>query len=146
MDERDGRAAKALIDALGLSPHPEGGWFRETWRAGNAPSERAAGTAIYFLLEAHQHSRWHRVDANEHWFWHAGAPITLAIAAEGGPVRECLLGGDVLAGQQPQIGVPAHHWQAAQPMGGWALVSCTVVPGFEFSGFTLAPEGWAPGG
>lgn len=142
----DEAAAKALIQSLGLLPHPEGGWFRETWRAAARPGERAVGTAIYFLLEAHQRSHWHRVDADEHWFWHAGAPLTLSIAPEDGLVRDWLPGGDVLAGQQPQGLVPAHHWQAARPMGGWTLVSCTVVPGFEFSGFTLAPEGWSPGG
>ena len=142
----DEAAAKALIQSLGLLPHPEGGWFRESWRAAARPGERAGGTAIYFLLEAHQRSHWHRVDADEHWFWHVGAPLTLSVAPEDGPVRDRLLGGDVLAGQQPQGLVPAHHWQAARPMGGWTLVSCTVVPGFEFSGFTLAPEGWSPDG
>ena len=146
MNGCDEAAAKALIQSLGLLPHPEGGWFRESWRAAAKPGERAAGTAIYFLLEAHQRSHWHRVDADEHWFWHAGAPLTLSVAPEDGPVRDRLQGGDVLAGQQPQGLVPAHHWQAARPMGGWTLVSCTVVPGFEFSGFTLAPEGWSPDG
>ncbi|PJG46919.1 cupin [Sphingobium sp. LB126] len=141
---QDEAAARALIRSLDLSPHPEGGWYRETWRADAGPGTRASGTAIYFLLEAHQQSHWHRVDADEHWFWHAGAPLILSVAEEGGPVREWLLGGDVIAGQRPQGLVPAHHWQAARPMGGWTLVSCTVVPGFEFSGFTLAPEGWSP--
>ncbi|BAI96323.1 cupin [Sphingobium sp. TA15] len=146
MDGCDEGTAEALIRALDLAPHPEGGWFRETWRAAAEPGERAGGTAIYFLLEAHQRSHWHRVDADEHWFWHGGAPIGLSIAEEGGAVRNLLLGGDVLAGQSPQAMVPAGHWQAARPMGGWSLVSCTVVPGFEFSGFALAPEGWSPGG
>ncbi|KXU32878.1 cupin [Sphingobium sp. 22B] len=146
MDGCDEAAAGALIRLLDLAPHPEGGWFRESWRAPAGAGERAGGTAIYFLLEAHQASHWHRVDAVEHWFWHAGAPLTLSIADEGGAARDMLLGGDVLAGQQPQGLVPAHHWQAARPMGGWTLVSCVVVPGFEFSGFTLAPPGWSPGG
>ncbi|HJT40538.1 MAG TPA: cupin domain-containing protein [Sphingobium sp.] len=144
MVESDGQAAKALIEALELAPHPEGGWYRETWRAAAPPGERAGGTAIYFLLEAHQRSHWHRVDADEHWFWHAGAPLVLSIAAEGGAAERMVLGPDIAAGQRPQGLVPAGHWQAAAPQGGWVLVSCTVVPGFAFSGFTLAPEGWSP--
>src|SRR3546814_5738074 len=77
MDGCDEGTAEALIRTLDLAPHPEGGWFRETWRAAAEPGERAGGTAIYFLLEAHQRSHWHRVDADEHWFWHGGAPIGL---------------------------------------------------------------------
>lgn len=133
-----------IIKLLGLVPHPEGGWYRETWRALSTNGERAAGTAIYFLLEAHQRSHWHRVDGEEHWFWHAGSPLHLSIATDGGPVETMLLGGNVLAGERPQAQVPAGFWQAAEPAEGWTLVSCTVIPGFEFSGFTLAPEGWSP--
>ena len=144
MNGSDEQAARALIEALQLAPHPEGGWYRETWRAAAAADERAAGTAIYFLLEAYQRSHWHRVDADEHWFWHAGAPLVLSVAVEGGAVERTLLGGDIAGGQIPQGSVPAGHWQAAEPQGGWVLVSCTVVPGFQFSGFTLAPEGWSP--
>lgn len=144
MDGSDGQGAESVIAALGLAPHPEGGWYRETWRASADPGQRAGGTAIYFLLEAHQRSHWHRVDADEHWFWHAGAPLALSIAADGGGIETQLLGPDILAGQRPQGWVPAHYWQAAEPQGGWALVSCTVVPGFQFSGFTLAPTGWSP--
>lgn len=140
----DERPAAALIDALELQPHPEGGWYRETWRADAAPGERPAGTAILFLLEEHQRSHWHRVDGEEHWFWHAGAPLILSIAAEGAAATDLLLGPDVLNGQMPQGRVPAHHWQASTPQGGWTLVSCTVTPGFEFSGFTLAPPDWSP--
>lgn len=140
----DGQDAKRLIDTLGLAPHPEGGWYRETWRAAAAEGARAAGTAIYFLLEAHQRSHWHRVDADEHWFWHAGAPLRLAIAPEQGPAENLLLGADISAGERPQGRVPAGWWQAAEPLGGWTLVSCTVIPGFEFAGFTLAPDGWSP--
>ncbi|ETI59410.1 cupin [Sphingobium sp. C100] len=142
-DERDGRT---LVESLGLAPHPEGGWYRETWRAAAAPGERPAGTAILFLLEAHQRSHWHRVDADEHWFWHAGAPLRLSIAAEGDSARDMMLGPDVVAGQTPQGWVPAHHWQAAVPHGGWTLVSCTVTPGFDFAGFILAPPDWSPPG
>jgi predicted cupin superfamily sugar epimerase len=140
----DDGEARGLIEALDLSPHPEGGWYRETWRGASEQGARAAGTAILFLLEAHQRSHWHKVDADEHWFWHAGAPLALSIAAEGGAASTMVLGGDVLGGQSPQGLVPAHHWQAAAPVDGWALVSCTVIPGFDFAGFTLAPPEWSP--
>ena len=138
--------AHAIIARLELRPHPEGGWYRETWRAAAEPGTRAGGTAILFLLEAGQRSHWHRVDAAETWLWHAGAPVALSIApGDAGPVTTIRLGGDVLAGEMPQGIVPAGQWQAAHAGEGWALVSCMVVPGFDFAGFTLAPEGWEPG-
>lgn len=129
--------AQKLIEALKLSPHPEGGWYRETWRAHAPPGTRAAGTAIYFLLEAGQKSAWHQVDADELWLWHAGAPLTLRIS-DGARGREIALGADVLAGQAPQAHVPAGHWQATIAGQGWGLVSCVVAPAFEFAGFKMA--------
>lgn len=138
--------ARTLIAALDLSPHPEGGWYRETWRAPAPPGERAAATAILFLLEAGQRSHWHRVDAAELWLWHAGAPLALSRAAgDVGPVETLRLGPDILAGEVPQALIEPHHWQAAHADRGWTLVSCVVTPGFDFAGFTLAPEGWTPG-
>jgi len=138
--------AKALIEALGLAPHPEGGWFVETWRAPAADGERAPATAILFLLEEGQRSHWHKVDATELWLFHAGTPLTLSTAAgDQGPARSVRLGSDVLAGERPQLRVEPGEWQSAEAKGGWALVSCIVSPGFEFAGFTLAPPGWAPG-
>jgi uncharacterized protein len=138
--------ARAIIERLNLEPHPEGGWYRETWRADAPPGTRGNATAIYFLLDAGQRSHWHRVDAAELWLWHAGAPLRLLTAPdEAGPVSERALGNDVLAGQQPQWLVPPHHWQATETTGGWALVSCIVAPAFDFAGFTLAAPGWAPG-
>lgn len=138
--------APALIDALQLQPHPEGGWYRETWRAAATPGERASATAILFLLEEGQRSHWHRVDATELWMFHAGSPLRLMTAAsDAGPVRELRLG-DVLAGELPQVRITPDEWQSAEADRGWALVSCIVSPGFEFEGFTLAPEGWTPGG
>ena len=137
--------AQSIIEALGLAAHPEGGWYRETWRADAAGGERAMGTAIHFLLEDGQQSHWHRIDADELWLWHAGAPLDLRIA-DGAVQREAvLLGGDVLRGQRPQVRVPKGMWQAATASRGWALVSCVVVPGFEFAGFELAAPGWVPG-
>lgn len=124
----------ALIARHGLARHPEGGWYRETWRAPAPSGERSAGTAILFLLEQGQSSHWHKVDADELWFWHVGAPLALRI-------------GDkmvTLDAAGPQALVPADEWQAAKAEAGWVLVSCMVVPGFDFAGFTLAPPGWEP--
>jgi predicted cupin superfamily sugar epimerase len=135
--------AARLIAALELAPHPEGGWFRETWRE---PSEgRGTATAIYFLLEAGQASHWHRVDATELWLFHAGTPLNLKIAPDaGGPVEQMRVGPDILSGERPQAIVPKHWWQAAEATDGWALISCIVSPAFRFEGFELAPPGWAP--
>lgn len=138
--------ARTLIARLDLAPHPEGGWYRETWRGVPGANGRAAGTAIHFLLEAGQRSHWHRVDAEEIWLWHAGSALDLAIAAaaDSAPAVH-RLGADIIAGEAPQIRIPAHQWQAAHAAHGWALMSCIVVPGFDFAGFTLAPPDWAPG-
>jgi predicted cupin superfamily sugar epimerase len=140
------RDAAAIIEQLGLSPHPEGGWYGETWRATAEPGMRPGATAIHFLLEAHQRSHWHRVDATEIWLWHAGSPVILSMAPDNtGPVTRHTLGGDVLSRQHAQQIVPAGHWQAAEPLGGWTLASCVVSPGFDFAGFELAPPDWNPG-
>lgn len=138
--------ARAIIERLALAPHPEGGWYRETWRASAEGTARSPGTAILFLLEGGQRSHWHRVDADELWFWHAGSPLELQIADEAGGVACTALGGDVLAGAAPQARVPAGCWQATEARQGWGLVSCVVVPGFDFAGFELAAPGWMPPG
>lgn len=138
--------ARDLIERLDLRPHPEGGWYRETWRAPAAEGERAAGTAIYFLLEEGRRSHWHRVDASEIWLWHAGSPLALSTAEDDDAQPWTVtLGPDIAAGQHPQHVIPAGHWQVASAEQGWVLVSCIVAPGFEFSGFELAAEGWTPG-
>jgi hypothetical protein len=137
--------AQDIIRRLGLAPHPEGGWYRETWRAEAAEGERATGTAIYYLLEKGQQSHWHRVDATEIWMYHAGAPLVLSLSEDGKERSRVMLGTDLDEGEHPQVIVPAHHWQAAMSLGDWTLVSCTVSPGFEFAGFELAEEGWSPG-
>ena len=137
-------SAKDIIERLGLAPHPEGGWYRETWRADAIDGDRAAGTAIYYLLEAGQRSHWHRVDAAEIWHYYAGAPLNLSISEDSRTVREVALGGDVLNGEAPQAIVPPGAWQSAQSRGAWTLVGCTVSPGFEFERFELAPDGWTP--
>ncbi|MBU3077078.1 cupin domain-containing protein [Sphingomonas quercus] len=137
---------RQIIAALGLTQHPEGGWFRETWRAPLTDEGRSAGTAIHLLLEAGETSHWHRMDAGELWLWHAGAPVALSAAAgDRGPTTTMMLGPEILAGQRPQHFVAAGDWRSAHAGSGWALLSCVVVPGFAFSGFTRAPAGWAPG-
>lgn len=130
--------ADRIIEKLGLHPHPEGGWYRQTW-VGPDCAGRATGTAILFLLRRGERSHWHRVDADEIWLWHAGAPLILSMAAAD-RATDHRLGPDVLAGEAPQIVVPAGWWQAAEPTGDHALVSCTVSPGFRFAGFELAPH------
>ena len=143
----DRQEPRALIAALGLAPHPEGGWYRETWRAPAAGGGRSPATAILFLLESGQRSHWHRVDADELWLWHAGAALALATApGDNAAPASIRLGAGVGGGESPQHRVPAGHWQAAHADRGWALVSCVVVPGFTFEGFALAAPGWAPGG
>ena len=130
-----------IIQRLNLAPHPEGGWFRQTWIAEDGP--RPSGTCIYFLLQAGERSHWHRVDATEIWHFYAGAPLVLRLAAdEAGPAEAHALGPDLAAGQSPQVIVPAHHWQSAMTAGDWTLVGCTVSPGFRFDGFEPAPDGF----
>jgi len=130
-----------IIQSLSLAPHPEGGWYRQTWVADNPG--RPNGTAILFLLQRGEVSHWHTVDATEIWFYHAGSPLILSRAAiEAGPAQDDLLGPDVLSGHAAQLIVPPHHWQSARGTGDWTLVSCTVSPGFDFAGFHLAPQGF----
>ena len=136
--------AADIIRLLDLKPHPEGGHYRETFRDSRLDTTgRAASTAIFFLLGRGERSHWHRVDAVEIWHWHAGAPLMLTIA-ENGARNTVALGPDLAAGEVPQAVVPAGHWQAAETHGDWTLVGCTVSPGFEFSGFELAPKDWSP--
>lgn len=132
--------ADDIIRLLGLTPHPEGGHYREMFRDPRVADGRSVGTAIYFLLRAGERSHWHRVDAAEIWHFHAGAPLELVIEGRA-PV---ILGVDLAAGERPQGVVRAGAWQAARTMGDWTLVGCTVSPGFDFAGFELAPPGWSP--
>jgi len=138
--------AVEIIRLLRLQPHPEGGHYRETFRdpAGGA-SGRTYSTAIYFLLQAGEVSRWHRVDAVEAWHWYAGAPLLLTVADTSGR-RDLRLGIDLAAGERPQAVVQAHAWQQARSLGSWTLVGCTVAPGFEFAGFEMAPPDFEPSG
>lgn len=133
--------ADDIIALLHLSPHPEGGHYRQTWIGDEAG--RPSGTAIYFLLRAGERSHWHTVDATEIWHHYAGAPMVVSIAPDAaGPRVDHPLGPDLSAGQRPQVIVPKGHWQAAHAPDGWTLVGCTVSPAFLFEGFHLAPEGF----
>lgn len=133
---------------LDLAPHPEGGWFRETWRSELTVSEstlppeyagpRSAGTAILFLLMPDQQSAWHTVRSAELWFYHRGGPLLLEIGPETSSATTHVLGADIDDGQHPQLVVPPGHWQRAWPSGDQpCLVSCVVVPGFDFADFAL---------
>jgi predicted cupin superfamily sugar epimerase len=137
-----------LAEQLDMQPHPEGGWYRETWRSPvtftppGYDGPRSTATAIYFLLHPGEESAWHVVRSDELWFWHAGGPLTLRLGGTGdqpGPGPEAVLGADLAAGQRPQVLIPAGVWQAAAPAAGVpALVSCVVAPGFDFADFRLA--------
>jgi hypothetical protein len=145
MTDLDRMTAAEIVSLLDLAPHPEGGFYRETFRDPR-PVEggRAASTAIYFLLAEGLVSAWHRVDAAEIWHFHAGAPLALDMSADGKTATRQILGPGLAQGQRPQIVVPAGAWQSAASLGAWTLVGCTVAPGFEFSTFELAPPEFAP--
>ena len=136
--------AAEVIRLLDLEPHPEGGHYRETYRDAPGPDGRSRSTVIYFLLAADEYSHWHRVDAVETWHWYAGSPLALTVSENGHDAWSVHLGPALGLGQRPQAVVPAGAWQTAVGLGRWTLVGCTVAPGFEFSGFELAPPDWHP--
>ena len=141
IDLRDpGVDAAAVIAALDLRPHPEGGHYRETWRDAPADGGRGAGTAILFLLRHNEVSHWHRVDATELWIWQAGAPLVLRLS----PGADVTLGPNIGGAEVPHSVVPARVWQAAQSVGLWTLCCCVVAPAFHFNGFELAAPDWQP--
>jgi uncharacterized protein len=137
--------ADEVIRTLGLKAHPEGGYYSETHRIPSPDGERSPGTAIYYLLARGDRSQWHRVDATEVWHFYNGAPLELSLSPGKG-VEPHILGPDLAANQRPQVIVPPGHWQSARSLGDWTLVGCTVSPGFEFSGFEMAPPDWSPAG
>ena len=130
-------SAADLITRLRLQPHPEGGHFRETFRSAQRGSGgRSASTAIWYLLESGDFSSWHRVSSDEVWHHYDGAPLVLWMLTDAG-LERTVLGRDWAAGERPQAVVPAGVWQAAEPLGAFALCGCTVAPGFEFADFEL---------
>jgi predicted cupin superfamily sugar epimerase len=136
--------ADAIVAELGMRPHPEGGHYVETFRGPPDGTGRATCTAIYFLLRAGERSHWHRVDADEVWLHHAGDSLALSVVTDSGERHAHRLGSNLADGQRPHAVVPAGAWQAAEPLGAYAFVSCVVAPGFDFAGFELAPPGWEP--
>jgi uncharacterized protein len=137
------KQADDIIAKLGLAPHPEGGYFRETFRDMSA-NGRALSTAILYLLKAGEISQWHRIDVVEIWHWYGGAALELSQSDDVSATTMHRLGNHIMAGELPQVVVPAHAWQSARSLGDWTLVGCTVAPGFEFSAFEMAPDGWTP--
>lgn len=142
-----------LIRALELVPHPEGGHYRETYRAQDlVPTPRgprAASTAILFLLAAGEASHWHRIHSDEAWHHHGGGRLLIYELSPGGSTRRTGLGLNLAAGDRPQHVVPAGSWFAAEPAPAspWSLMSCTVAPGFDFRDFALArPDALEPHG
>jgi hypothetical protein len=147
------RQARDLVDKLALQPHPEGGWYREVYRSPTrvqaARGSRSAITTIYYLLERHQLSRWHVVQADELWHFYGGAPLELV---EYDPTSRKLtrhtLGHVAAAGRDPAgeadlaavAVIPAGVWQAARSLGEYSLVGCTVGPGFEFGDFQFTSD------
>lgn len=144
------KSAAFWIEHLKLTPHPEGGFYRETYRSvGGIPAGALApefdgprdfATAIYFLLSAGQVSAFHRIRSDEQWFWHAGGTLRLSAIGPGGRTEEWLLGDDPECGESPQVVVPAGRWFGAWPEPGaeFVLVSCVVAPGFDFRDFEMA--------
>ena len=138
--------ARQLIDQLGLQPHPEGGHYREVFRSALAVSragdgaERVALTTIYFLLARGERSRWHQVRADEAWHHCEGAPLRLLVYPPGRGAGQTLVLGPVAAGSAPVHVVPADHWQAAESLGDFTLVACSVGPGFDFADFRLLSD------
>ena len=135
--------AEEIIETLGLQPHPEGGWYTQTWRDEAKP--RGVGTAIYFLLRAGERSHWHRVDAAETWHHYIGAPLELRIAVPGDPIVIAMLSGDLAAGHRPQATVPAGAWQSAVSTGPFTLVGATVAPRSSSPGSSWPRPGGSPG-
>ena len=138
-------SAGEVIALLGLEPHVEGGFYRQTFADQLDATGRPVSTLIYYMLTDNQAGAWHRVDSAEVWHWYAGAPMRLSISRDGKAVTVHQLGADLAAGQRPQGVVPPGAWQMAKVEGAWSLVGCTVAPGFQFSKFEQAAPGWEPG-
>lgn len=140
--------AEAWIEMLDLEPHPEGGWYRETWRSseplpvealpGRYRTGRSFGSLIYFLLTADNPSRFHALDSDELWFWHAGAPTLVHALDEDGGYARRRLGDGRDASLQLHLAPDTHFAAEVEMEGGYSLVSCVVVPGFSFEGFRLS--------
>lgn len=145
------KAISPLVMALGMEPHPEGGWYKEMWKANfQIPKPvlpdiysgpRFAASSTYFLLHPGEFSEWHVVHSDELWLYHSGSPVELKLGGSGekpGEETVIIVGADVEAGQHPQALVPGTVWQTARPLGDEpVLVTCVVAPGFHFDDFKL---------
>lgn len=137
--------AEALIRYLHLSHHPEGGYFRETFKDTTVLSNgRSASTAIYFLVLENHPTRWHKISSSEIWHWYGGSPLKLSWAAPGQMNSDVVLGFDIHNNMLPQHCIPAGCWQKALTLGAWTLAGCTVAPGFRFEDLVMAPPNRAP--
>lgn len=137
--------AAEVVALLGLEPHIEGGFYRQTFADATNAAGRPHSTLIYYLLTDRQSGAWHRVDSAEVWHWYAGAPMRLDISRDGKTVTEHALGNDLASGERPQVVIPGNAWQRAACLGDWSLAGCTVAPGFQFSKLEQAEDGWQPG-
>ncbi len=139
--------AETWIKKLGLTPHPEGGYFREAYRSGELISSlperykglRCFGTSIYFLLTGKQLSAFHRIRSDETWHFYAGCPLTLYTLDDTGDLHEYILGNSLTGGEVLQHTIPSGTWFAGKPAdeNSYSLLGCTVAPGFEFEDFEL---------
>lgn len=135
---------KELIHKLQLLPHPEGGFYRETYRSDESINTdngkvRNISTAIYYLLENEDRSLFHRIQSDELWFFHQGQALEINVIRDN-QLDTILLGNDIEKGEVPQAIIPANRWFASsiKNSSGYSLVSCTVAPGFDFTDFELA--------
>lgn len=132
--------AQDIIDQLDLAPHPEGGYYRRTYCNEEGPQDRGHASAIYYLIEQQSFALWHRVDADELWFWHAGAPALIETGAGPDADDSHLIGPNIVKGERPQLIIPSNVWQRVKSTGDWSLVSCVVSPGFLFETFEMHVE------
>ncbi|XP_038057742.1 uncharacterized protein LOC119729232 isoform X4 [Patiria miniata] len=139
--------AQDIINKLQLLPHPEGGFYRETYRSESKNSDgESHGTAIYYIMSKSDGLVWHRIRGkNELWHFYAGDPAEVLTAAPDGVLqKKTIFGPDIFQDQEPQFLIRADYWQMARCLGEWTLFGCTVSPGFEFADFEMAPKGWQP--
>jgi predicted cupin superfamily sugar epimerase len=137
--------AREIIRLLDLRPHPEGGFYRETWGTLNKSASKTVGNSIYYLLRRNEVSRWHQVFSNQTWHWYAGAPLELVLSEDEEIHDRYVLGPDLDQDEEPQILVRKHWWQKARTLGEWTLVQCTAAPGCMLEGFAMARPMPAPG-
>ncbi len=133
-------SAEDVAKHLNLSPHPEGGWFRRTYRHADELAGRPIASAIYYLITGDRRSHWHRLDADELWHWYGGASLELWLSGHRTTESSIILGPNLTKNEEPQRLVPKGMWQCCTSLGDWTLVGCTVSPAFSFAGFEMLPD------